>query len=229
MNVKDFFIKQLDEILEEFKSVSSKSEYVNDLSDISGSIEVSALITKCLATIERIVGNNSEYYNSMNVAYEKKYAGDNAGRKLIYIIGIVKALKDDLTNNYLSTLKELIHADVFSDYIEMAEYLLSEGYKDPAAVIAGSTLESHVRKLCFKNSIPVEYENSKGKVVAKKADLLNSELAKNEIYNKTYQKQITAWLDLRNNAAHGKYNEYGDYEVKLMIGGLMNFILAYPA
>ncbi len=38
----------------------------------------------------------------------------------------------------------------------MAEYLLKEGYKDPAAVITGSTLEEHLRKLCIKNGIDIE-------------------------------------------------------------------------
>jgi hypothetical protein len=31
------------------------------------------------------------------------------------------------------------------------------------------------------------------------------------------QKQITAWLDLRNNAAHGKYSAYSDTQVKQFI------------
>ena len=38
----------------------------------------------------------------------------------------------------------------------MAEYLLHEGYKDSAAVIAGSTLESHLRALCNKNGIDIK-------------------------------------------------------------------------
>lgn len=42
-------------------------------------------------------------------------------------------------------------------------------------------------------------------------------------------KQITAWLDLRNNAAHGKYDKYSIEEVKLMIAGIRNFLLAFPA
>ena len=58
---------------------------------------------------------------------------------------------------------------------------------------------------------------------------MNAELAKKEVFNKTFQKQITAWLDLRNNAAHGKYDQYGEMEVKLMISGILNFIQLYPA
>ncbi len=228
MNNKDLFIKQLDGILLEYAEVSSKSQY-DDLSDLSDTIEVSALIAKSLASVERITGNKSEYYTSVNVSYEKKYTSGNTGRKLKHIIGIVKALRDDISHDFLISLEELVHANLFSDYIEMANYLLSEGYKDPAAVIAGSTLECHLRKMCIKQTIPVEVVNSKGRLIAKKADLLNSELTKEKVYNKTYQKQITAWLDLRNNAAHGKYDEYGKTEVQLMISGILNFIATNPA
>ncbi|WP_321289389.1 hypothetical protein [uncultured Sunxiuqinia sp.] len=220
--------EQLDKIIIEYKQLSSKSQY-GDLSDLSESVELISLVTKSVAAVQRIAGEKSEYYKSIKLVYNENFNYDFLGVILKNIIGVVQALKDDLENDYLKTLNELIHADIFSDYLDMAEYLLSEGYKDPSAVIAGSTLESHLRKLCEKNSISIEFENTKGKVVAKKADLLNSELAKEEIYNKTFQKQITAWLDLRNNAAHGKYEEYKDTEVKLMIRGITNFLITYPA
>ncbi len=38
----------------------------------------------------------------------------------------------------------------------MAEHLLDEGYKDAATVIAGSSLEPHLRQLCQKSGIPTE-------------------------------------------------------------------------
>ena len=36
--------------------------------------------------------------------------------------------------------------------------------------------------------------------------------------------QITAWLDIRNNSAHGNYNEHNTDQVDLMIKGIKNFI-----
>ena len=228
MSKKKLFVDQLQRILNEYQSVSAMAQYA-DFSDIANNIEVSALITKSMATIERIVGKKSEYYNSLDLGYEKKFVSSNAGLKLRYIIGIVRALKDDLENDYLQSLEELIHADVFSDYIEMANYLVKEGYKDAAAVIAGSTLESHLRKLCLKNSLSIEYQTKDGKLRPKKADLLNSELTKVGVYNKINHKQVTAWLGLRNEAAHGNYNEYEIAEVKLMISGINNFIINYAA
>ena len=137
-------------------------------------------------------------------------------------------LHEDLKAGYLKSFSELIHAEIFSDYIEMAEYLLEEGYKDPAAVITGSTLEEHLRKLCIKNGIDI-VTMSKGKLVPKKADTLNSELTKEGVYSKLELKSVLAWLDLRNKAAHGKYKEYDENQVKQMIMGVRDFIVRNPA
>lgn len=137
--------------------------------------------------------------------------------------GILKAVKQEIEGGWLFTVKGLISAEIFSDFLEMAEYLLNEGYKDPAAVMTGSVLEEHIRQLCIKNSIPIETIKD-GKPVPKKADLMNSELASASIYNKLDQKSIISWLDLRNKAAHGKYSEYTKEQVDLMFQGVTNFI-----
>jgi hypothetical protein len=105
----------------------------------------------------------------------------------------------------------------------MAEYLLKEDYKDSAAVMTGSVLEEHLRQLCIRNSIPIETIKD-GKPVAKKAALLNSELASANIYNKLDLKSILSWLDLRNKAAHGHYTEYTREQVELLYQGVTNFI-----
>ncbi len=40
---------------------------------------------------------------------------------------------------------------------------------------------------------------------------------------------VTAWLDIRNNAAHAKYDEYSAEEVRIFLLGLRNFVMKYPA
>jgi hypothetical protein len=228
MDNKEFFLKQLDGIINEYIDLRSKSKH-SDLSDRDNSIDMSSLLAKSIASIERIAGKNSEYYKSIQIAFNDKHQYFNQGTILTHIIGIVTALKNDMSNNFLKSIAEIIHSEVFFDYLEMADYLLKEGYKDAAAVIVGSTLESHLRKLCLKNSIEIEYVNNKETIVSKKAESLNSELSKAEVYTKTFQKQITAWLNLRNNAAHGHYDEYNIEEIKLMISGIMNFMITYSA
>ena len=44
------------------------------------------------------------------------------------------------------------------------------------------------------------------------------------VYSKLDQKNVTAWLDLRNKAAHGKYAEYQIEQVALMLDGVRNFV-----
>ena len=122
------------------------------------------------------------------------------------------------------TVKGLIAAELFADFLEMADHLLEQGYKDPAAVIIGSVLEEHLRQLCSANSIPIEIENNKGVLIPKKADRLNSDLAKEGVYSKLDQKAVTMWLDLRNKAAHGKYDEYTSEQVTNMYSGITEFM-----
>lgn len=137
--------------------------------------------------------------------------------------GILVSIKDEIEQGWLNSLRGLVSAEIFTDFIEMAEHLLSEDYKDASAVMIGSVLEEHLRQLCSKNGIDTSTIKS-GKSVPKKADLLNAELAKADVYNKLDQKNVTAWLDLRNKAAHGKYTEYTKEQVELMLQSVLDFM-----
>ncbi len=143
-------------------------------------------------------------------------------------MGSLDALYLDLKQDYLKSISELIHGDIFSDYLDMSQHLLKEGYKDASAVIGGSTLEEHLRKLCEKNEIKIEVSTSK-EIKPKKAELMNADLTKAGVYSKTQQKQVTAWLGIRNDSAHGHYEIYTTEEVKLMLLGLRGFFVNYPA
>jgi hypothetical protein len=171
-----------------------------------------------LAFIESTFGRGHSYY----AEFEKQLADDweSSGKQAL---GILKAIRDDIKGGWLETTKGLVSAEVFADFLEMAEHLLDQKYKDPAAVLVGSVLEEHLRQLCATASVPV-VDHSHGKSLPRKADSLNADLAKVGKYTVLDQKQVTAWLDLRNRAAHGKYSEYTDDQVRLMLEGVTNFI-----
>jgi hypothetical protein len=105
----------------------------------------------------------------------------------------------------------------------MGEHLLKGGYKDAAAVIIGSVLEDSLRKLCDMNGIKTV--NDKGKNLT--IEPLNVELAKSEVYNQLIKKQITSWADLRNNAAHGHFEEYDNSQVQNMLQFVTTFTADY--
>ena len=139
-------------------------------------------------------------------------------------VSIVKSAFSRL-NSLLAKLHKLVHADIFTDFLEMADYLFEEGYKDPAAVLAGSTLEEHIRTLCLNNNVEI----MKGDSRYRTANRLNADLAGTNVYSKLDEKSVTAWLDLRNKAAHGKYDEYSKEQVALMVQSIRDFISRNPA
>ena len=117
----------------------------------------------------------------------------------------------------------------FVDFSEI-EFLLSQGHKNAAAVMCGSELEKHLRKLCVSNGVDVFLPpKNTGEPQPKRAEQLNAELASIQVYGKLDQKHVTAWLDLRNKAAHGEYHEYNAEQVALMIQGVREFLARYPA
>ncbi|WP_211280182.1 hypothetical protein [Streptomyces lushanensis] len=212
----DKMAKQLDGLVEEYAALVQKSKY-DDASDFPAEIRV--LMNRLESAIERITVPGSVHRRQLKVHGDL----DNSF-KIAEFVGIAAALRDDLKEGWTESVVEVVHADTHGDYLEMAEELLSKRYKDPAAVITGTTLEVHVRALCVKHSVDIEVSG-----VPKKADTMNSDLKKAGVYGGLQQKQITAWMDLRNKAAHGNYTDYDAPQVRLFIDGVRNFMLKYPA
>lgn len=185
--------------------------------------EVVGLTTAFVAAIDRLSPASNRYREIARAEIESK--GPTSGYALTALAGILNALRADYESGYTATVDELVHAEVFGDFIEMAAELLGKGYKDPAAVLIGSVLEEHLRALATKHGVSTVGANGK----PLKADTLNADLVKATAYNVLMQKQITAWLDLRNKAAHGKYSEYNTDYVALMLEGVRTFLINSPA
>jgi hypothetical protein len=140
------------------------------------------------------------------------------------LVGVLVSLRHDVEAGYIRTVEEIVHANVFGDFLEMADELQGKGFKDAAAVIAGTVLEEHVRKLASANGI--ETRDDDGKPI--KVERLNTALA-GLVYNGLDQKNVTAWYDLRNKAAHGERGEYEHKQVAMMIQGVRDFATRHPA
>lgn len=223
MGVQDELLAQLDDVLNEFSALLKRSKY-DDISDLPEA-EVTRFVTRARAAIHRVGGQPSPYVDQCDEVFK---AGGYSGFKARALAGILGSLRADVAAGYLRTQRELLHAELFADFLEMAQHLLNEGYKDAAAVIAGSSLEAHLRQLCDKHGVPCAVASA-GSTVPKKADRLNADLAGTAAYSKLDQKNVTAWLDLRNKAAHGHYAEYEAAQVNLLISGVRDFIARNPA
>jgi len=186
--------------------------------NVVDSVLYTELRTSTISFILSVLGSKHPYYTELADKYENATA--TYARR---IVGVLKGLRGELDNGWLDDLRGIVSAEIFTDFIGMAEHLLDEGYKDPAAVIIGSVLEGHLRTLSQKHELPIA-QLREGKEVPIKADTLNASLYKANVYNLTRQKSVVAWLDLRNNAAHGNFQEYSQEQVKLMYLGVLDFL-----
>lgn len=181
-------------------------------------VRYSAACTMAIAAIVRLAPRRSPYVQRAEV----QTTGE---KEIAELQGILAALRNDYERGRMTSQVELLHAETFADYLDMASHLLEEGYKDPGAVVAGSTLEAHLRALAAK--LGVDPSQSDGK--AKKTTVLVADLAKVQAFSKGDEKQILAWLDLRNLAAHGHGDKFQAPQVALFIDGLRDFMRRVPA
>ena len=179
------------------------------------------IIARASKLVPIITGPRSEYTKRIKYILEVDgHPSFHAGQ----IVDVLSALYDELRLGYLTESEGLMYADLFGDFLSQAEYLVNNKFKDAAAVMAGGVLESHLRKLATDNAIELHKKGREGEQIPKKTSELNHELKKKNIYGQFDCKQIDAWLDLRNNAAHGHYLKFDLAQVELFISWLREFI-----
>ena len=218
MVASDEALAQLNALLGEYDSLAKRAQFP-DLSDLKSEIRV--LANRLQAAIDRLNGANKHPRPS-----RRPTAGErDPATRLAELMGIATALRDDIAAGWLESVIELTRADTYNDYLEMAEGLLSQLYKDAAAVIAGTSLEVHLRSLATKYGVSLQASSGS----PKKADTMNADLKAVGVYSGLEHKQVTAWLHLRNSAAHGQYGDYTNTDVRQLIDGVRSFASKYPA
>lgn len=161
--------------------------------------------------ISMVCGEDSPYYKNFVEGVKTAHPSDAD-----HGIGILTALKEDLELGYLTRVKDLVSAEIFTDFIEMAQHLLDNNYKDPAASLVGAVLENGLRQIAQKHTVEVKSGDDIGS--------LNTKLADKEIYSRLIQKQIQAWKAVRDSADHGKFDDYKSDDVKAMLEGVQRFL-----
>jgi hypothetical protein len=106
----------------------------------------------------------------------------------------------------------------------LANELYERGYEGPAAMIVGSALEQHLRRLAAQAGVPVVRDDG----APKRAEALNHALARAGAYDLLQLKAVTAWLDLRNKAAHGQHESFDRAQVSALIRDVKDFMRRLP-
>jgi hypothetical protein len=146
---------------------------------------------------------------------------------LRHCVGVLESLRENLEKGFLDDLNLKIEAEVAADYMGQAEALLGKGGSGqfdhvPAAVLAGAVLEKALRTLCGQHQPPIAIIDSKG--YPKTLNPLIEDLKKAAVFNEPKAKQLRAWADIRNKAAHGEFDQFKKTDVEYMIQGINTFL-----
>lgn len=202
-------------MLQSYADVSNENGYVED-------DDARYVLVRARAVIERTAPPGSAY---LTEARDVLRADASTWWTADHLCAIVRALRDDYQEGALVSVQELVHADLFDDFIEMARELREKGFVGPAAVVAGSVIEEHLRKLAHKHGIQSVGDAGRQKSV----DLLGVDLRKQDVISEVQRKSITAWYAQRTEAAHGRSEGLSHAEVERMIDGVRDFVARHPA
>jgi hypothetical protein len=217
MTIDDLVVR-LDQLIQQGEAVRRTAKRHNSGYTFVDTGAMKGFRSAALSFLERVYGKDHSHYLEFHKEANETHPEDSEVG-----IAILKSVRDEISGGWLFNLKNIVSAEIFSDFIEMAQHLLKQDYKDPAAVITGSVLEEHLRQLAISHDVDTEIETD-DTIRPKKADRLNSDLAKADVYSKLDQKAVTMWLDLRNKAAHGQYEEYTKDQVGNMIQAVVEFM-----
>ena len=222
----DTVLAELDDLLKKFSNLQVRG--MGQAHGVHAQALGAEFVTGGMAAARRATGDGSQYVKQIEATIDE--VGWSRIQRAIPIVGgMLKAVRQAVASGYLVTVRELVRAEVFTDFLDMAQYLLQEGYKDAAAVLVRGVLEEHLRELCDRKGIDTTYTDSRGKTLPKKLDTINADLKKAAIYPTTDQKSVTFWYGLGTDAAHGHYANYTPEQVKLMLQGVTDFIARHPA
>ena len=209
-------------IIERFEQLSARAQDVlearqHSFRDSDGvdyyTIPYSAFLgwsTNALSLVKSVFGEESVHYQKLDQVSSAFKEWDTEFENCK---AVLEAAREDYQGGYLFNVRGLIKAEVLDDALQQAGALQTAGYKDPACVLVGVSLEVTLKELCTRHGF------DHGKL-----DKMSADLAKAGVYNAAKQKQITAWADLRNKAAHGQWGEYTTSDVDDMIRGVTRFV-----
>lgn len=224
---KQTALDHLDSVLSDFENLGGPDPYDDEYDETT---LTAMTFTRLTSALRRLAPPGSAYDPSTLDA-DNLISGYPSYHGCSLLAGYARGLRADYAGDCLTTFREEFNADLFADFLAMAEHLLqSDQLMQPAAVLAGGVLEEHIRKLCGKHGVGVTWTDKRKKVHPKSVDTMNGELCNKGAYGKNEQKQVTAWYGIRNSAAHvDKFDELDAGAVQNMIDGLRIFVSRFPA
>ena len=196
-----------------FYRLNQDPEYYTEKVEVIDAQSIVQWTTSVQSLLVRVFGPDDPTYENFSTRARKTSVHPISrfeGLRSVFL-----SAKDQYEGGHLFDVRNLVHADVIADELEQAKHFLHKGFKVPAAVIAGTVLETTLREMCSQHPSLTPADN---------INKMNDDLAREGVFNNARKQQITAWAAIRNNAAHGKPDEFEPNEVSRMIDGIQGFV-----
>ena len=171
------------------------------------------LRARVATAIAAIAGANSDYY----LAVPEVDQAFTSAAAFAHLRGLLVSLRADVEAGYFQRVEDLVSAEVFGDFLDMAEHLIGAGYVVPAASLIGAVLEDGLKRLAaLQSGMTARAGEGIGAV--------NHRLADANVYSNLVRKQVEVWAAVRNGADHGQFDEVTPANVQDMYAGVTRFL-----
>lgn len=164
-----------------------------------------------MVCIEDLTGGDSPYYQRF---VEDTQLNDQLGVRRG--VAILDALSADVADGYLGRRADLIAAEVFTDFLDMADHLIKAGYVHPAASLIGAVLEDGMRRIARNHKVTVQPSDD--------LSALNTKCLQGGVYSTIEAGRVAVWTRIRNAADHGDFDAVRADDVQGMHKDVARFL-----
>lgn len=165
-----------------------------------------------LSFLEATFGANHAYYKEFD-----KTVISNGVSFISSGQHILQAAKAEIEGGWLFTLKGVVSAEIFGDFIALAKQTLDEN-KDVAAVLVCAALEDALKRVAIQKGLGVEDKDMSEVINALKA---------NGVIKGAQAPIAKGYAKLRNKAFHAEWDKIEKPEVSSAIGFTEQFLLQH--
>lgn len=201
----DDVVRRLDELIDAANDMARRAAGGEFYAELTG------WRARAMTAISSIIGTAHPYFTAFNDDVPTGFAssvGNGAA--------ILRALKTDVEAGYLRKEEDLVAAAVFTDFLDMAGYLLDGGYFHAAASLVGAVVEDALRRIAVASGVAVVSRDD--------INALSSKLREKGVFSPLVAKRVTMWAEVRNHADHGEWDKVTASDVHEMYRGVTAFM-----
>lgn len=183
--------------------------------------EMESCRVQVIEFLRQFAGENSTFYEAAISHSHGRVGETSTGYIAMTFKGFIEYIEAGLFKEIPPERESELN--LMSDYLSQAQILLDDRKVHPAAaaMVIGATLEEFLRTWVIFKEIPIEDDKEN---ISHYANALRGA----ELVTKQDIKEITSWAGLRNEAAHGRWDEVSDRKrIQNMRDGVNLFMTRY--